>query len=388
MALGMKSWVGLMAAGCAALALKALPPSALEPPRQPFVLQEELLERALLDDARLANARLQRLRIADRAIPLTLAETGPLAFSVPAGADPEEAEHARSRALEELSGVPPGVKVGLVYVEWREGGHPGAPVNWNGDTEYYFGSREGQAYCVTVLPTWRPNGGRVRLTGVAVSRTRLGLCNLVARHGLPGPAVREWLRVGGTAMAVSPTPSDQRPFAFTAEFGPEFQRRGLLGLPLVGGRYFGGLHSTGAEQCFAGIAEGCATLLLRPGAPWSRYGFGVGAADFLDGTTPLSAIQQRSILEPADNHVAADLLQQFGEERFRRFWTADGDLAAAFQDAFGVGAGEWYRDRASRLVTLQRPGPRVTFRGVTVALLLLSLSAVIAGGWARRRRVA
>jgi hypothetical protein len=89
-----------------------------------------------------------------------------------------------------------------------------------------------------------------------------------------------------------------------------------------------------------------------------------------------------------DAHMIADLANEFGRERFQRFWTSEAPLAEAFEDAFGVDMGEWNLQRVSELVEIRRAGPAVRMGEGVGAFLLFSLFAVIAGAWARRRRVA
>ncbi|MDP2955204.1 MAG: hypothetical protein Q8N53_02180 [Longimicrobiales bacterium] len=390
MSIGMKHWVGLVLVGCAAVALRLVPPSEFELPLGEAPTPESVYERALQNNAVLANARLQRMRLAEAVIPPTVAADGPLAFGVPEGADPQEVERVRADALieAEAAGVGGrGVALGLFYVVWREGGYPGAPTGYWSEAEYYFGERDGRAYCVTVITIWRMGrNGIVRLSGVPNSRSRLGVCQAVARFGLPGEAARSWLERDGTAMAATLDPSNRTSFTFSSSLGTGFERRGFLGLPSPGS--YSGPRTLAMEQCFAGVADGCATLFLNPSGQSSiRYLDYRRAPELLD-STPLSAVQSSSAFEPADRHVLADLVAEFGEERFARWWASDGTTGSAFQDAFGVDAGGWYGSRVAELVKVSEPGPRVALSGIGGVFLFLALATLAGGAWAGRRRVA
>jgi hypothetical protein len=389
----MRHWIGLVMVGCAALAVRFLPPSEWTPPERLPTLPEVVYEERLRDEAATANARLVRFRVADQVIPATLGHDGPLALDFPERADAEQVaratELATAEAEEALSDGGRDVALGLFYTYWRDLGHPGAPTATVPEVEYYFGERDGRAYCAAVMPTWRTaRDGTVHLSGVPNSRSRLGVCQFVARYGLPGGAAQAWLERGGTALTATLAPSSETSFTFSSGFGTRFERRGILGLPVAapGMRSY---RTVAQEQCFAGVREGCATLFGSPSGQHSvRYFYMRGAPEQLIATTPLSAVQSYSAMEPADRHVAADLVAEFGEERFTRFWSADGDLDEAFVQAFGVAPGTWYAERTARLITFAPPGPRVAGVGLLGVLLIVGLATVVGGGWAGRRRVA
>jgi hypothetical protein len=83
-----------------------------------------------------------------------------------------------------------------------------------------------------------------------------------------------------------------------------------------------------------------------------------------------------------------DLEREFGEERFRQFWTSDQDVVAAFQSAFRVSPGVWVQAWASRYYATDLSVLEATIGnwGATVAAVLASLLAV--SMIARRRSVA
>lgn len=137
--------------------------------------------------------------------------------------------------------------------------------------------------------------------------------------------------------------------------------------------------------------KSCGSCWLRgyPGSQSSsRHSYNRMAPIKLLDSTPLSAVQSFSALEPADRHVLGDLVAEFGEARFTRWWAADGTTEAAFQDAFGVDAGAWYGSRVAELVTVSAPGPHVALSGFGGVFLFLALATLTGGAWASRRRVA
>jgi len=386
MALGMKHWAGLVLVGCAFVALRFLPVSSWDLPSRRMPLPEEAYEQALRRDAQLTNAKLQRIRLAERLIPLTLAAEGPLAFEAPAGADPAEVQMAREdaeRELLEAAGAAPRVAVGLFYTRFGEGAYPGAPTWSVSGPEYYFGTQDGRPYCVTAVRAWSVHG-RVGLP-VKNALSRLGVCQVIARYGLPGRAVETWLAGGGTAMALTLEPSRPESYTFSSPWEMGFARRVEFGLMMVGRQPIAALRSLAQEQCFAGVTEGCAKLFLSPGSALSIDSYDDDWSELPEmlAATPLSAVGGYSTMQPADQHVVADLVEEFGVERLERWWTADGTVEEAFRAAFGVPAG-----RVARLVEVTEPGPALRANGLAGAFLILALAAVVGGVWARRRQVA
>jgi hypothetical protein len=142
------------------------------------------------------------------------------------------------------------------------------------------------------------------------------------------------------------------------------------------------------DRCFAGVAPGCAEIFLHPELDGSYRGPGFLPERTVRSYWPASAVQGRSMFEPADYHVAANLAEEFGRRRFMEWWTAEGDVAEAFEASFGVDVGTWNLRRIAAFVTVARPGPGVSEAGLMGGALLLAFSSIIAGLWSRRRRVA
>lgn len=386
MALGMRQWLGFVAAGFAFVALETLPPRATELPEpQDPPLQAERRRDALRGEALRAATLLQRMRWADSIIPATLSGEGPVVFSFPEGTRPEQEEMIRSRTLSELPGSPSDVATGIFFLPLTVGAVPGAPVAARTRAEYYFGEREGRPYCVIARPVWRQSADdRVVLPTVMSDESYLGLCELIRAHGLPGPAVRAWLAGGGADLALSARPGRGTQLTYVS-LSDAYRPRILLGLR--NSLWARSTRRLSEDRCFYGIAEGCAEMFLQPRL---RAYSGLAAqtrADILE-RSPVSATQEGSLFEPADYHVVADLAEEFGPDRFQQWWTADGDVLDAFAASFGVDAGAWNLDRISSFVEIGEPGPVVSRAGMLASLLLISAASALAGAWALRRRVA
>jgi len=388
MSLGMKTWLGMVATGMALIALRTLPPSPFEMPlgRAPTTQAERHLD-ALRAEAVRTNMALQRLRWADAMVPATLAGDGPVAFGFPERAVPEQAERIRERTLAEAAATPSDVAVGLYFLLSGSDAYPGAPTGPARQSEYFFGGRDGRPYCVTVRPSWRlTEDGRIALPPARLYESYLGLCALIRRYGLPGSAVEQWLAGGGAALATTARPGAGLvvPSYLLGDLRG-FQRRGLLGRRPVSVGF--STLAVPMDRCFAGVVEGCADLFLHPVESGGPRAY-AGASSSLVETSAVSAVQESSYFQPLDQFVAADLADQFGDARFRAWWTADDDVGDAFRAAFGVDVGTWYLHRIGALVPISRPGPAVGGSGLLGGLLLLALSTVLAAGWARKRRIA
>jgi hypothetical protein len=386
MALGMKHWLGLVTVGLALVAMWTLPPRTFEVPmeRLPETQAERRLK-ALRAEATELNLTLQRRRWAESIIPATLEASGPMAFGFPENALPQQVERVRERALAEVAALPSDVAVGLFFIDWREGLYRRAPSSYGFENEYFFGERDGRPYCVAVRPVWQRGDDRVGLTTAMSYESYLGLCGLVGKYGLPGPAVEGWLATDGAALAAAAeAPSTEVLPAYLGDL-TSYERRGAFGKRPMNIRYEG--MAIPMDRCFAGAADACAQLFLEPRAP-SYYNVTAEMMASVIANTPLSAHGRTSFFYPADQFVAADLAAEFGEARFRQWWTADGDVSDAFRAAFGVDLGAWNLRRVGSYLTISRPGPGVSIAGLLGVFLLLMLSTVLASGWARRRRVA
>ena len=390
MALGVKQWLGLVGFGVALVALGTLPPAEVNvPTRRPPLPEQQRLD-VLRRKVVATNNTLQRVRWAEEVVPGTLAGEGPVVFGFPDGAVPEQVERVRTRTAAEVDEVAAGasdVALGVFFVDYRDARYPGAPTGAQLDVHYFFGEKDGRPYCAVVRPVWRRAApDQIHLPGVPSDGSYLGVCGLVRAYGLPGPAVRAWLAGGGAVLATSGRPTQGTVLLYGTLGDVALARREVFGTPNLA---FGYLPTRmDYDRCFAGVTMGCAEMFVHPALVNAFDGPGSVSGRTARSHWPASAVQGRSIFEPADYHVAADLAEEFGRERFRRWWVAEGDVAEAFEASFGVDVGTWNLRRIGGFVTISRPGPSVSQAGFVGGVLLLALSSIIAGLWARRRRVA
>jgi hypothetical protein len=213
------------------------------------------------------------------------------------------------------------------------------------------------------------------------ARSILGTCELVAKYGLPGPTVEQWLSSGGVSLAgtaVPSLPSDRHLHL------PGRGRRGTYGrlsmLTLT-------RDNLSLDRCWIGAEAGCGELVEHP-RPASFSGDAYPElVSYLILRTGLSAVDEPSVPGPFTYHLAADLARQFGDDRFEGFWKTDEPFQDGFLEAFGTDLDGWALQRASTYLDVSRPGPDVTLDAKISTLLILALSAIIGGAWAGRRRV-
>jgi len=387
MAFRLTHWLALMAAGCAVVAIWALPPRAADRWERAARLPEEQRLAALQRRALMASYQIQRTRWADSLIPATLAGAGPVTFGFPEGSDADAVASARTRARDDVGGTPSDMALGLFFLPPQTSAYPGTPIAKTYTAEYYFGARDGRPYCVAAQPEINLTEAHLfSLFSPRYTESHLGLCALLGRYGLPGPAVQQWLAVGGTALAASIRPeASQLPDAPLFPGAEVRRRRGPLGMT---NRRFE-LYSESMiplAQCASGYPAGCAEIFLYPARGFARFSDARG----LPSPSPVSATQaySYSYVGSMDTRSIARLAQEFGPERFQRWWTADGDVADAFQASFGLDVGSWTLGEISKNTEITKAGPGVAGSGLLGGLLIVTLSGVIAGMWAIRRRVA
>jgi len=347
--------------------------------------QQTARANALREDVARTAAILQHRRLADSLIPLALAGGASAAFGAPPGLDETVVVSQRERMEREvrdegLEGTP--VALGLFLVPAKAGAYRGQGGMVAG-TEYYWGTREGRAYCVAARAVMTQMDDRLALTVAFPDQDVLGVCGLVARYGLPGPAVADWLGRAGTAFASSLKPSRGLP-----DYWGAYARMGLD--PATPGRSatFRGPGNLTVSQCLAGVTEGCARLLTHPADVIWWYGSGSRTRQATVMHSPLSAVQGETFLAPVDAHAVADMARDFGEARVQAFWHANGDVAQAFRAAFGEDVGAWNLERLRPMMGVRTAGPMPTLAGLLGGMLVVSLCAAVAGWWASRRRVA
>jgi hypothetical protein len=102
------------------------------------------------------------------------------------------------------------------------------------------------------------------------------------------------------------------------------------------------------SRCLAGQIEACESYFIDPIDDAQEHRF----VRDLSAAIPELLIERPNLNvtapEAAEQGILAQLEAEFGEERFARFWNSEGDAAAAFQEAFGLSAGEWMHEWATQ----------------------------------------
>lgn len=387
MALGMKHWIGLTVAGCAAVALWLLPPATWATVRTVPVTSVQKRAAELGRDARRTRLTLQRLRWSDSLSALALAtEKDGLAVSgAPGLVTPGQLDSIRGTMETELARLPTrngDAVVGFFVVPiadaWQ-GPHP--PLMQR--REVYLGVRGGRPYCLGVFASRRPvplqlvmSTARPGMWGGEGHTDPLGACRLVAAYGSPGPTILTWLKRGGIAYAYDTgSPSSNAMSEWS-----QMSRRQIFGLRFgpIGGETLLG------DRCRAGIEKACLTAFLSPASRGTPLGYEPPVGDahgmiFPEGTPfPLG---------PPSEYLLADLQHQFGPRRFQAFWSSDADVPTAFRTAFGRPLDGWLMTWMSGHEPITTAGPGLHGGDVLGMLLVLALAGLIVSAWTRRRRV-
>lgn len=393
MAPGMRSWLALTLAGCAAVALATLPPDVPTPRRQLRPpTQETVRYRALQADAIRTRERLRRLRLTDTLSLLAAGSAGSgIAVAVLGDGVSEGArDRFRDAAAREAAALPErtsDVALGVFVVPGALGDHPAAEdlsVLGSPWPEFFLGERDGVTHCWAVKavrgePRDRDlTQGEWGPFGVEDGTNMLGPCYWVALLGAPGPATARWLRAGGQAFAQEP-PGRR----LVLPYRVFLRRRSLFGFNTMA--FIGSRTTLVVDGCLAARPEWCARffdltfLTRRPQDPAAS----VGSLD-QDHSTDWYLGRSTTFgfgLYDAQGLIA-DLHEDFGTDRLRAFWTADAEPAIAFRDAFGVDAGTWVAGWVRRTIGDVPPGPAPTgsaFLGALVVLALGAGAAVLVG---------
>lgn len=134
------------------------------------------------------------------------------------------------------------------------------------------------------------------------------------------------------------------------------------------------------EACASGLQRRCAQAVLGAAEPWwnAGYTFRVAGEMSVPGVANLGRLERRSaprlgFLAPA---FVNDLLEDVGPERFAAFWRSDAPVEEAFAQAIGVPLGDWTRDWVQGQVGVAARASSVPpFAAVSALLLALALFA-------------
>ncbi len=377
MAIGMKSWLGLVFGGMTLIALAKLPP---EPPGLPGAL-EELPEQARLRELgremRITEGVLRRRALSDSLAPL-VASAGPGAVVAdgraestirPRGpaaplADDGARDLLRDAVERALGRAPRRAAIGVFLLPRR------ADSPMLQDT--YMGSLDGIPYCLRVISgTGRVGTGTLRTSdGVDV----LGVCRFAARHGLPGPHILTWLKSGGIGFAQATSDDVLRP-------PPGHGTRALVEIR-------GTALSLVPDRCLAGVAEACAVAFLDPRTAenmTTEEALVIAASPLIGGRGSRFA----SVFGAADDYLLADLEGAFGPERFSRFWQSRTEVRTAFENAFETSLGPWVMGwTRENIGGSDRAGPGLPRGALAGTLVVMLLSGLAVTAVTKRRQVA
>ena len=389
MALGMKYWFGIVAAGLALVAVWSLPPAPLESHWAVELSYEEARSRALSAELRRAHFTLQRRRWVDSlAAAVVAGGTDEVALLFPTGsqlvAEAVTGTQARISAAEAtLEGRRSDVALGFVYQYLDHAAHPGVRIGSRSTRETYVGIRDGVDYCFRVHAVSRRNLEQAVLDDMRVQSSwridHLGPCLLYGRYGAPGSDIVRWLESGGIDFALGQTePYLVVNYRLIQPLDHRFSRRGVFGVS-----YFNGSEEPIYTRCIAGVAEACARVFLTPG----QVSEVVASRQEIARQAGVLSTGGRQSFSGQGPFILADLEREFGAEKFQRFWTSDAPVDQAFEAAFGIEAGTWMVHWLETFMVVQEPGPGLPQSSSSGGLLTIALFAGIAFLRNRRRNV-
>ncbi len=212
-----------------------------------------------------------------------------------------------------------------------------------------------------------------------VRREGLGACAFYAAFGLPGRQVADWLEQWAYLPA-GDLDWNADPLA-VGELRVSPPGAGRSAPPMRRG-----------DLTFLGCAAGdlgrCREAINgRPG----EDRLPVRWADFrptgISATAGRFEWRSRQPLGPWTDAYLGDMVGHFGRETFRRFWTSNDSLPAAFAAATGEDLDEWTMRWARSYIGTPASGNRVPLRSATSAVVVMGLLVAAAAGVAHRRQV-
>lgn len=382
MASTMKQWIGAVAVGFAVAAIWALPPEGRVDTDAQVISGEQIRANRLASDFRTTAEVYRRLIWADAVVPLVTGSTPPDAAlfvhseQLPA-AQKERFVQAVQREIDALEPVD-GMRFSFVLLDRTLGRRDGMGIGGYDRTETYTGMAEGHPYCIQLRPVGanrdlaqtvaRKLAGVDRVTPTSNS---LGICAFYLRHGMPGTKIESWLEEGGVTLG------EERGFDARPEM--RIRSRSLLGIR------WGDLPFN-LDRCLSGDAPSCAEVFI---APRGSDDVVTRNMDIVE-QSPALWIGFRSAypgLASDDAYLLTDLEDEFGRDAFQSFWSSEAEVLTAFEEAFGVPAGEWVVSWISQRYEVDRRGPSVAQAATSGSVLLMLLALLFAFSHQRRRTV-
>lgn len=294
--------------------------------------------------------------------------------------------------LRAVEAIPPQVPVGVFLIPNNTDLHPSAPRTWTGGAwnrrEFFIARGSEDPFCALVEPVAREG---IRDLETVVERlvflprnpqekpNTLRICGYYARYGPPGEEVERWLRRGASEFA-SGVNRDGR------QYLPPFQGiRGVFGRISL----FTGISLRGMA-CLGSSEPACEAAFLLAG-PSGQEKSPLGSSPrFPPEDSPVDFFANRyGRMDPdfgsLDGFLLPALEEEFGPDRFRRFWKSDRPVLQAFQSAFEVPAGRWTGAWTRGYLGTVDRGPTVPLTASVISLATVGLFALAAGFTGRRR---
>ena len=200
---------------------------------------------------------------------------------------------------------------------------------------------------------------RNRITGTLRTREAqaidLGPCSLLDRFGIPGREIGRWFaNEGGTGTAAHWAPSPRDPDESTLRSWD--------------------YDNVGLYSCASGNDAGCRALLNRQQIRREWFGWDYPG---------VYLIQSNMFRAGPETHLLYDLMEQFGPEKFQRFWKSDLALEAAFERVYGMQLTAWMSGWARQFVR-----PAGNTRRIPLILTLIAAGSLgLALVYTNRRQV-
>jgi len=395
-------WTGWVFGGILLVALWALPPRAREDwfPGTSRTLFESFEEdrafRKILREVQHSSAVYKKLVWNDSIEVLArLARGGGQGIwaQLPDSVPPDSRstlEEAVRRQLQDSGLTVPQVPVGVALMDPRYGVHPDTPDRYAGGSgwEIFVNRDAGESYCFLVNPVYDTDSvsarralARLLWSGPDSSLVPnpVGPCILHAKYGNPGDGTFSWLRSGGYQLAEgSMGPWVQRDLAHVDPVSRGFGTRLAYRL------------SPHGAACVQGAKDVCLKLFrMVNGGGYRSYNDLWSSELSPPGAFPVAYRTRGSLsgigLGGEETGLLFRLEEEFGEERFREFWTSDQDVEVAFQAAFGEPVEEWLVRWAQARWGELDLGPRIPLQATLLSFLSLGLFMGLALVMGRRK---
>ena len=257
------------------------------------------------------------------------------------------------------------VAVGVVVDFWRvpRTGTDSTPKVPSGSVGYLLPDSTDRATCVALIPAWYWTRGLTRQLEEWLARG-LGPCAFVARWGVPGTPVREWMARRHYDLADLPS------------WGPEWSHQPEASwiMNRSTGWFWGAVygHPIAAIGCLAGRAHSCRTAVLSDSPP-----------RLLDAT--VSWWRDERLVQGW--RYLGDVAREVGYDRFLRFWNSSEPVDTALAAALKMPIGEWTARWERRFLPRLPLGAAAPVSAAVLGILLSGAAVALVARGAKRRQV-